>query len=502
MSSTPDPGQVPRTAASATSGDLRNLEDVRTLLQEADPQGQLVPCEIREIRLGADAVDGVTDAVAGCLPPGRAADGAEVVVLVDETLIRRGEDDLKTLVETRLGERFRVRREVLSDGHSGLHVSEHVVEAATRAAAGAAAVVAVGGGTISDIAKLAAAPSGQQGLVAVQTAASVDGFTDNVSVLLRGGVKRTVPSRWPDVVVADAQVISAAPAEMNRAGYGEMTSMFCAPADWMLASLVGLDRSFHRGPIAILEAVGRNIDTWSPGVGRADPAAVEELTWALDVRGIATGVAGTTACLSGVEHLVSHMLDLHHGEHHLPMGLHGAQVGVAAVVAAAAWEMCLDLLAAGSPTVVPAALEPSDARARIDAAFGGLDATGRIAAECWSDYSRKLTACGENLERIEDVLRRWSLHEPELRALLRPSSDLGRGLRAANAAATFGELEPTVGPELARWAVQNCALMRNRFTVVDLLTLLGWWTPEDVAELLQRAGDAAPVPSPEVDSVG
>jgi glycerol dehydrogenase-like iron-containing ADH family enzyme len=54
----------------------------------------------------------------------------------------------------------------------------------------------------------------------------VDGYTDDVSVILRGGVKRTVPSRWPDVVIADAETIAGAPPVMNRAGYGEMTSMF------------------------------------------------------------------------------------------------------------------------------------------------------------------------------------------------------------------------------------------------------------------------------------
>lgn len=491
----PNLGATPQSSAVTGVGELRTLDDVRALLRRADPDGQLVPCEIRDIRLGADAVDDIADTVAQCLPPDRTADGAEVVLLVDETLIRRGDEDLKAVVEAQLAERFRVRREVLSDGHPELHVSEPVVEAAGRATAGAAAVVAVGGGTISDIAKLAAAPSGQQGLVAVQTAASVDGFTDNVSVLLRGGVKRTVPSRWPDVVVADSQVVAAAPPAMNRAGYGEMTSMFSAPPDWRLASLLGLDDSFHRGPIAILEAVGRDIDSWSPGVGKGDPAAVEELTWALDVRGIATGVAGTTACLSGVEHLVSHMLDLYHGAHHLPMGLHGAQVGVAAVIAASAWEMCLERLASRTPTLTRTALDPTLAQAQVDAAFGSVDPTGRIAAECWNDYSRKLSACAAKLEHIEGVLRGWSDHEPELRALGRPAADLGRGLRAANAAATFDELDPSVGADLGTWAVQNCAFMRNRFTVVDLLTLLGWWGPDDVAEVLQRAHDAVPAPA-------
>jgi glycerol-1-phosphate dehydrogenase [NAD(P)+] len=470
--------------------ELRTLDDVRDLLESADPDHQLVPLEISDIRLGPDAVTTVASALQETLAA-RNHTTREVVMLVDETLIKREGADLKALVEARLGEQFRVRREVLSDGYSELHVSDEVVKAATEATAASDAVVAVGGGTISDIAKLAARPSAA--LVVVQTAASVDGYTDNVSVLLRDGVKRTVPSRWPDMVIADAKVIAAAPAGMNRAGYGELTSMFTAPADWRLASLVDLDTSFHRGPIALLEAVGRDIQSWSPAFGRGEASAVERLTWAIDVRGIATGVAGTSACLSGVEHLVSHMLDLYHGAHRLPMGLHGAQVGVAAVVAAAAWEMCFDRLASGVTRQINAsALDDTAARERIDRAFGDLDPTGGIAAECWNDYSQKLEAVGQSLGQIDSTLRTWPNLESELHALVRPAYEIGGGLRAANAAAAFDDLEPLIDPQLARWAVENCALMRNRFTVVDLLTFLGWWTPDDVTEVLERAARALP----------
>jgi glycerol-1-phosphate dehydrogenase [NAD(P)+] len=468
--------------------ELRTIDDVRTLLESADPDQRLVPCEIADLRLGGDAISAVRSALHELVPPGTKTSELNVVLLVDATPILRAGADLKALVETQLQEDFRVRREVLSDGHSELHVSEDVVDAAKRVTADADAVVALGGGTISDIGKLAAARAGGFPLVVVQTAASVDGYTDNVSVLLRDGVKRTTPSRWPDVVIADSEVISGAPARMNRAGYGEMTSMFTAPADWRLASLLQLDSSFHRAPIALLQAIGADIDAWSPGLGRGDLAATERLTWALAVRGIATGVAGTTACLSGVEHLVSHMLDLHRGERHLPMGLHGAQVGVATVLAAAAWEMCFERIAAnGPPRITRSALDEVAARERIDQAFGDLDPTGRIAAECWTDYSRKLQTCHQQIDGMNRVLQAWPEHEPELRALLRPAATVGRGLRAANAAATFAELEPAVEPELGRWAVQNCALMRNRFTVVDLLTIAGWWTPDDVAELIQRS---------------
>ena len=472
------------------------VEPISTLLAEVDPAGRLAVCGLRRLVLGPGAIATVADTVATLL---RETDDIgdsrhQVVLLVDRTRIGRLGADVKDLVEHQLQERYDVHRIVLDDGHPKLHVVEGVLAVAARAVSAADAVVALGGGTISDIGKVAVQRARARGrrrpiLVTVQTAASVDGYTDDVSVVLRDGVKRTVQTCWPDGVVADAETIAEAPPAMNRAGFGEMTSMLVAPADWRLAALVGVDETFHAGPIRLLRVVGDGLDDWSAGVRDGEPSAIGALTRALALRGIATGVAGTTAVLSGVEHLVSHLLDQHHTLRHLPMGLHGAQVGVASVVAAAAWELLFERLGSGAGVtrLIDDAFDLTAARVRVDAAFGPADPTGQVVEECWRDYSAKLRAVEDRQGRVSDLLASWPAPEPELRTLVRPSADIAAGLRAAGAAATFGELDPQVDDALARWALANSALMRNRFTVVDLLTLVGWWRDPDVDEVLDRA---------------
>ena len=474
------------------------MDEVRSLLAAADPAQELAPCGLRHLVLGHEVLEQVGEIVAGLLGPTSAGGPRpRVALLVDRTRIVRAGEDVKDLVEALLAARFDVTRTVLDDGHAELHVVDHVLDAATTAATGAHAVIALGGGTISDIGKVAAQRTAEAGaapvLVTVATAASVDGYTDDVSVVIRDGVKRTVPSRWPDAVIADASLIAEAPAAMNRAGYGEMTSMLTAPADWTLAALVGFGERFHEAPLRLLEACGEGVEVWSSGVGREEPDAVEQLTRVLTIRGIVTGVAGTTAALSGVEHLVSHMLDLHHAAHGLPVGLHGAQVGVAGLVAAAAWEMLHERMATAAtpPRLHRGLLDPRRARQRVMDAFAGLDVEGRIAEECWADYSVKLAAVDASRPLFEAVLIGWAKHAPVLRSRVRSTCELAAGLRAAGAAATFDQLDPRVEPDLARWAVGHCALMRNRFTVVDLLTFLGWWGPDDVEEVLHRAQHAA-----------
>ena len=275
------------TDPTGTTVPVGDFAAVLGFLAAADPEGALAPCGLRRVVLGADVLGRVADEVAALLDltPGRGAAPAAVTLLVDDTPILREGVDVKAEVARLLQARFRVTVEVLTDPHPPLHVDEQSLATATRAAQGADAVVSVGGGTVTDIGKVASAGAGGLPHVVVQTAASVDGFTDDVSVVLRSGVKRTVASRWPDVVLADTTTIREAPAVMNKAGLGELTSMFTAPADWRLARLLDLDPSYKEASTRLLATVGEDLSQWSSGLATADLDAVQRLTWALMVRG-------------------------------------------------------------------------------------------------------------------------------------------------------------------------------------------------------------------------
>lgn len=476
--------------------DPADLPALRTALEAADPDGRLVPVGLRRIVVAADALGTLVDTVAEEQAHAGGGDATgTVVVLVDATPITRDGDDLKKRVHDALAVRFPVRTTVLRGPHPTLHVDDETMDAATAAVADAACVVSVGGGTITDIAKVATARVDGVPLVVVQTAASVDGFTDNVSVVLRGGVKRTVPSRWPSVVLADVTTIAQAPERLTTSGYGEVLSMFTAPADWYLASALGVDDSYHPAAGTVFAALGHGVGQWSAGVARRDPDAIGQLVRTLAVRGVVTGTTGTTACLSGVEHVVSHMLDMFHDAHHLPIGLHGAQVGVASVVAAAAWEHLLDGFdpaddGSGRFTWDSLFPDPDSRRDTVFAAFAELDPSGARGAECWSDYRAKLTRWTGARPAVEAAFRDWDRHRAVVSELLVDSSTLGAGLVASGAVARFADLDPAVDDATTRWAVAHCHLMRNRFTVVDLLDLLGRWTEKDQDAVLGAAAAA------------
>ena len=466
------------------------MHAVRRVMSEHE-HTRMAPCGVGSIIIGNDVLEMIPQHVRNLLVDNDKY-RPHVLFVVDKTDIRRKGVSVKPAVKAVLEETFEVTELVLDDGHPELHASEAVVEQVAAAAKHVDAVVTLGGGTISDLGKMGSARVGNPPLVVVQTAASVDGFTDDVSVLLKNGVKRTVPSRWPDVVVADSALIAEAPSHMNRAGFGEINSMFVAPADWLLAKHVGFDDGFSWGPIALLQEVGQGIQDWSPGLASADFGSIAQLTRALDIRGVATGVAGSTALLSGVEHLISHMLDISNAAHHRSIGLHGAQVGVASVVAAVVWEELFERL----DTLHEVELQPTDrirAERLVHEAFGGLDGNGQIAAECWRDYEAKLHTWESHRDAISEFVANWATHRDEFRALVKSPSEIARGLIVAGSSATFDALDPAIEPELAFWAVKHCALMRNRLTAVDVFMQFGWWTDELVAELIDRAHTCADV---------
>jgi glycerol-1-phosphate dehydrogenase [NAD(P)+] len=447
-----------------------DLDGLRSFLAKADPERRLLPLEMVALEISDDAHLKAGAAVAQAL---NGKTNAAIVILTDKTPIMRGSERLSALIESQLASHA-VRVVALDDGHPTLHADAATLDMAADAAKGSDLIVTIGSGTMTDVGKMAALANGGIPQIVVQTAASVDGFTDNVSVILRNGVKRTVPSRWPTIVLADTTTIGAAPQELNTSGFGEAISLFTAPADWYLANLVGLDHTFHPASMELLKAAAASPPDWAHGVAKGEAKAIRELTRLLALRGIVSGISNTTACLSGVEHVISHMLDLHHAAHHQPIGLHGAQVGVATLVATKLWRRVIE-----GDLIKPSLLKKPDAKVmeqQVRKAFAHLDPA--IAEECWRDGAKKLALIDQNWPRFVSVVEKWKDHCAEFSKMVQPAEALRPALQASGAPATFAALNPSISPELARWAVAHCHLMRNRFNLVDLLDLMGLWTDE------------------------
>ncbi len=464
--------------------DPTDLESVRRAVGLDEPGSRLHPVGMSRILIGANALAELPAIVAGLRGPG------PIAVVTDAVPMRRGDADVKADVRTALaGAGSGVVSVVLGSADAELHADAAAIAAAVEGARGCGCIVSVGSGTICDVSKEASRELGVPQVV-VQTANSVNAFSDDMAVLLIHGVKRTVPSGWPDALVIDLEAIRSAPPRLNRAGVGELVAMFTAPADWRLAAAVGLDDTWDRRVVDLFRnGAGALLDA-APRATSDDLGAHRTLAELMTLSGLALGIAGRTAPISGTEHTVSHLLDMAAVQSGRATGLHGAQVGVAALAVSVVWDR---LLASFDPerllaTPTPA---PSAMQARIDEAFRDLDPSGAMAAECWTAYARKLAAWEQRRSELPALVAGWDALVAELRTLLGAPPAIAAALRSAGAAATFDELDPPATRATATWALLNGHLMRDRFTVADLAFFGGAWSADVVGEAIETAAGLA-----------
>jgi glycerol-1-phosphate dehydrogenase [NAD(P)+] len=469
------------TTDNLSHADPTNLEALRKALVSSDLDGKLAPVGISRIEIGPEALYSLTEVVAGL------TEGRHVVLVADATPMFRNGEDLKERVARTLSESFELERAVIGTDRNELHADEEAVAEVEEAIDGADCVVSVGSGTITDLCKRATDRRGSLPFVAVQSAGSVNGFSNDFTVLLKGGAKRTVPSRCPDALLIDLPVLASAPHKMNAAGFGDTLATFTAPADWYLAYLMGMG-DYHQAPITLILEQAHEVLDEAAALGRREPEALYKLANVLTLTGIACGAAGSTAPGSGTEHLVSHLLDMSAVQLGRPFAFHGAQVGVATVPVAAGWEALFDGLDPKQVNLDDCFPEPEEMEPVVREAFANIDPSGGVGEECWSDYSKKIERWRGCRPQFERFLENWPRYRDELKELVVPPERLGNALKESRAPARFSELDPPIPEETAFWALRNCHLMRNRFTLADLLFFCGWWDDAFVERLFERAG--------------
>ena len=457
----------------------RDLAALRVRLASCDEAATLRPLGLGGLLLGP----GVIEQVAGVVADVRRGEG-DVVVLADRRQMASAAGEVKAYVSGALeGAGMTVRQVTLGDAQANVHADALTLRRAATAAAGAGVVVSVGSGTIADIGKALSAELCRVPHVVVQTAASVNGFADDQSVLLLNGVKHTTATRWPERLLIDSDVIARAPVELNRAGFGDLLATYTAPADWRLAQFVGQDDSYSPFAVGLARAHVDAVLDHADGIHRADPEALEHLSAALTLSGIAMGVAGRTAPGSGMEHTVSHLLEMAERPG-AEAPLHGAKVGALSVLAAMLWARVRTVARAGGLRALrfPAA---SELEPRVREAFAVLDPSGRVGEACWRDYARKLERWNDARDELETLWQRWPAFDAELEGLLASPERLVAALRAARAPVRLTQLG--VRDRTARWALAHGHLMRDRFSVADLAFFMGIWDSADVDALLVAA---------------
>ena len=451
----------------------------RWLATQDDPQEQLRSINIDEILIGP----GVLLDLPFVLQRAGVNPGSKILLVVDETPMFREDVDLKRFVRDLLyvAGYHETTCHLEHDEYGLVHAEYEHVEGILWGLEPGTALIALGSGTVTDIAKHAAYLFDQQHpelpsmvYICIPTANSVTAYAANMAVLLKDGVKRTLPSRFPNAIISDLRILASAPKAMTLAGLGDCCARFVAYGDWYLASALGLVDFYSEVPLALLNNLDKILLEAASAIGQRSHKGEAILARALLLAGIAQSVVNMSAPISGTEHVISHVLDMIASHYHRGLALHGAQVGVATLTVARLYQNFLDTFnprAVRFDTCYP---KPERMKAHIYQLFGEVDSTGAMAEECWRDYSKKLAQWQDNRVLFEQFCQSWNeIHREKLASLVCPPTIVQQILANASAPLIPQDLEPSINWEEYDFAVNNGHFIRSRFVLSDLLYFLG-----------------------------
>ena len=323
-------------------------------------------------------------------------------------------------------------------------------------------LVSVGSGVINDLCKLASHHHAQS-YVCVPTAASVDGYSSFGASITYLSAKQTFNCPAPVAIVADIDVIAAAPKAMTAAGYADLAAKIPAGGEWMIADFVGAeliqDDAWH-----ILQDYIDDFLANPDAVAAGDPQAIADLFEGLTLSGFAMQAARSSRPASCCDHLFSHFLDMSGHRFNGKLQSHGFQVAIGTLAMCAAFDELfkLDLTQLDVEACLAAWPSLEQEQERALKLFEGT-AAPKLGYE-------SITSKYEDKEKVREDLTRLVAVWPEFKAKLQGQvysfakmQDLFR-----RAGAPYETEHIGVSREQIRDMFPIVQLMRYRYNLLDL----------------------------------
>jgi len=325
-----------------------------------------------------------------------------------------------------------------------------------------AVLVSVGSGVINDLCKLSSHHH-EQSYLTLPTAASVDGYSSFGASITFEGAKQTFSCPAPVAIVADIDVIAAAPAHMTAAGYADLAAKVPAGGEWMIADFVG-KAPIHSDAWHVLQDYLDDFLAKPDAVAAGDPDAIADVFEGLTLSGIAMQAARSSRPASCCDHLFSHIMDMTEHRYNGKLQSHGFQVAIGTLTMCAVFDELFkhDLTALDVDACV--------------AAWPSLEEEQARALELFKDFPapqlgyNEITKKYDEADIIREQLNKLKAEWPELKARLQKQvysfgkmQDLLKRAGAPSDPAEIG-----LSREQLRDMFPLVQLMRFRFNLLDL----------------------------------
>jgi glycerol-1-phosphate dehydrogenase [NAD(P)+] len=336
------------------------------------------------------------------------------------------------------------------------HADMETVQLVRARSSHADALIAVGSGTINDLAKYAAHLDGKS-YACFGTAPSMNGYVSMNAAIMDRGVKQSLPATAARGVFLDIDILCKAPARMIVAGFGDSICRPTAQADWLLAHLL-LDQHYRTLPFHLLEQDEQALLAAPEGLAAGDATAMTLLARTLIMSGFGMAICGGSYPASQGEHLIAHFLEMR-ADPAWPESLHGEQIAVTTLTMA---RIQGDLLKRPEIQIGTSALTPNDLSDRFGAEAG---------AACWAAFAKKAIDADLAVTLNAKLKSQWPEMRRAIRAVHRSPIALESALRRVHAPTRPTEIGI---PEPAyREAVLHAREIRDRFTFLDFAAETG-----------------------------
>jgi glycerol-1-phosphate dehydrogenase [NAD(P)+] len=340
------------------------------------------------------------------------------------------------------------------------HADLPTVERVRDACAGVDTLIAVGSGTINDLAKYAAAQDGKPYAV-FATAPSMNGYTSMNASITVDGHKSTLPAVAPLGVYLDLGVLAAAPARLIRSGLGDSLARSTAQVDWLLSHEL-LGTPYRRAPFALLAGDEPALLECPEALLGGDLDAMRALARTLVLSGLGMTICHGSYPASQGEHLISHYVEMFAPPARAAY-LHGEQVGVTTLTMARLQEA---MLKGAAPRLVPCPVTSADLHRHFGADAGDA---------CWKEFSEKRLTQESAPQLTHRAAAIWADLRAAFERIAIPAATIESTLRRAGCPSAASDIGVDDG--FYESAVRNARYLRNRYTFLDLAADAGRLAP-------------------------
>ncbi len=326
-------------------------------------------------------------------------------------------------------------------------------------------MIAVGSGAVNDLARFVSSRC-RIPYISIPTAASMDGYSAEVSLLILNGIKKTIQATYPLAIYADVDILKNAPAKLVAAGFGDLICKKTAAFDWRISNIIN-GESYCQNTVDVVDEIVEKTAANALKISERNEDAIKTLAEGLMISGLAMHWVGKSRPAAGAEHHLAHFIGMKAMMNNQHTHLHGIEVAVMTLVMIEVYReiLSLDWEAVNVEAVYEKTLKKEEYEARIKEVFQ------ESAPQIFKENESKIFDREQWLTHAHAVKKSMPQIREELLPKIPDSEMIVNVLRSMGAPSSPAELG--ISKAELEEAIRYAKEVRSKYTILDAAEYLG-----------------------------